>query len=179
MTFFLSGKTRCGICDRPIGERADATQLPYVDPRLAPELAAIAGRFVHRCCWSEWGEAARFAEQAYELARRGSMGDTTVETVFGGEGLLVLLVRATQAWLWQDFLLAVRVEIPVSRVAAVAQALATDANTVVLVGPVGWHVRAEADGVAVELRRDGEPLERFAVPAERLRLWHSVLRAHD
>jgi hypothetical protein len=176
MTFFFSGRTRCAICGQPIEQRAEATELPYVDPRLAPELAAIAGRFAHRRCWSEWPEAGGFAQQAYELARAGSAGDATVETVFAGEGLLVLLVRATQAWLWQDFVLAVRLEIPVARIADVARALETGAETVLQVGPLDWHVRAQAQGAGVELRRDGEPLERFVVPASRLRLWRSVLQ---
>lgn len=179
MTLFFSGKTRCAICGRSIGERADAAQLSNVDPRLVPEFSTLAGSFVHRRCWDEWSEAGRLAEQAYQLVRTGSSRDPTVVAVFASERLVVLLVRATQVWLWQDFLLAVRVEIPVSRIAAVAKALMTDTSEVVQVGPADWHVRADANGVTVVLMRAREAVERFVVPADRLLLWQGVLQSHE
>src|SRR5438309_2361359 len=112
MSFFIAGRTKCGICQLPVAHRDDAGRLAWVSPADLPELAPMVRGFVHRTCWAGWPQAERFSLAAVRLITEGDQPDSGPIRVGGGDRFAILRVPGASDLRIQDFALLLDVDIP-------------------------------------------------------------------
>ncbi len=162
MSFFIPRRLTCFLCDRIIGERVEAAQLPYAHPDDVGELARHGRGWVHRACWSQSSLRPQWAQSAVRL-----LATDPANLVIEG----VVCRRSASSMLLQDPLLAVSLSVLLDQVEALSWA--SERGGEVVTGSAGsagsarWSFSLAGDLIVATAESGGEVFERFELPAGR------------
>lgn len=181
MSFFIPGKTACGICKQTIQARIDAAQLPYAHPDdVSLDVAKLSRSYVHRDCWNNWELAVSYASSAFNLISKHS-DPASPQLEFSQDGVIVLSILNGKSYRLQDLDILATIELPIEgnfeTINFFIQALTKEEfKGQLMTHPYDWNVEHLENGLKLTSSQSGEPIEEFLISTIKHKTWLIALR---
>ena len=176
MSFFISNKTKCVICNKSIVNYFEASQLPYVEPSIAEALAQYARRFVHQRCWFDWEYADTYSDLAYRLVVTRHPDDSPLRKIFELDKLAVFWSEAQHSYRLEDFSSLVFVDISQGNQLSLLNFLISafshkKVNWQNLAYKIDWEVKPANHAREFTIYNELGFVKRFVISSKRSSVW--------
>lgn len=181
MSFFIPGRTTCGICKQTIQARIDAAQLPYAHPDdVSLDVAKLSRSYVHRACWDSWELATLYASSAFNLISKHS-DPSSPQLEFSQDGVIVLSILNGESYRLQDLDTLATIEFPSAgypeTINFFIQALTKEGfRDQLITQPYNWNVEYVEGSLKLTSSQSGELIEEFLVSPTRQKTWLIALQ---
>jgi hypothetical protein len=181
MSFFIPGKTTCGICKQTIQARIDAAQLPYAHPDdVSLDVAKLSRSYVHRDCWDNWELAVPYASSAFNLISKHS-DPSSPQLEFSQDGVIVLSILNGKSYRLQDLDTLATIELSIEEnpetINFFIQALTKEGfKGQFITHPYNWNVEYLEKSLKLTSSQSGELIEEFLVSPIKQKTWLIALR---